>query len=82
MIDVRNVGLLAGIELQPWAAGAGTHAQAVAQHCLDAGVLVRSVGDTIALSPPFTLERRHVDQIVDSLRQAIAQTAQPTDTPA
>ncbi|WP_431512439.1 aspartate aminotransferase family protein [Variovorax sp. DAIF25] len=82
VIDVRNVGLLAGIELQPWAAGPGTHAQAVAQHCLDAGVLVRSVGDTIALSPPFTLERRHVDQIVDSLRQAIAQTAQPTDTPA
>ena len=83
VIDVRNVGLLAGIELQGWASGPGTHAQAVAQHCLDhGGVLVRSVGDTIALSPPFTLERKHIDQIVDSLRAAIAQTAQPTDTAA
>ncbi|MNU69818.1 Omega-amino acid--pyruvate aminotransferase [compost metagenome] len=83
VIDVRNVGLLAGIELQGWASGPGTHAQAVAQHCLDeSGVLVRSVGDTIALSPPFTLERRHIDQIIDSLRAAIAQTAQATDTAA
>ncbi|WP_296923105.1 aspartate aminotransferase family protein [Polaromonas sp.] len=82
VIDIRNVGLLGGIELQPWADGPGTHAQAVAQQCLDRGVLVRAVGDTIALSPPFTMERKHIDQIVDSLRAAITQTAQPTDTPA
>jgi beta-alanine--pyruvate transaminase len=82
VIDIRNVGLLAGVELQPWASGPGTHAQAVAQHCLESGVLVRSVGDTIALSPPFTIERRHIDQIVDSLRTAIAQTAQASDMAA
>ena len=82
VIDIRNVGLLAGVELQPWASGPGTHAQAVAQHCLEKGVLVRSVGDTIALSPPFTIERRHIDQIVDSLRTAIAQTAQASDVAA
>jgi beta-alanine--pyruvate transaminase len=34
------------------------------------------------VSPPLTLERKHIDQIVDSLRNAIAQTAQPTDVAA
>jgi beta-alanine--pyruvate transaminase len=58
------------------------HAQAVAQHCLDNGLLVRPVGETIALSPPFTLERRHVDQIVDTLRAAIKQTVQPASAAA
>jgi beta-alanine--pyruvate transaminase len=80
--DVRNTGMLAGVELQAWADGAGTHAQAVAQHCADHGVLVRSVGETIALSPPLTLARTHIDQIADALRGAIAQTARPTDTTA
>ncbi|WP_240652041.1 aspartate aminotransferase family protein [Variovorax gossypii] len=82
VIDIRNLGLLGGVELEAWASGPGMHAQAVAQHCLDNGLLVRPVGETIALSPPFTLERRHVDQIVDTLHAAIKQTVQPASAAA
>eukprot|EP01036_Dinobryon_divergens_P056483 gene56483-75423_t len=45
---------------------------AVAQHCLDhGGVLVRSVGDTIALSPPLVIESAHIQRIIDTLRAAL-----------
>jgi beta-alanine--pyruvate transaminase len=82
VIDIRNTGLLGGVELQAWADGPGTHAQAVAQQCAELGVLVRSVGDTIALSPPLTIGGEHIGQIADALRTAIAQTARSTDKEA
>ncbi len=74
VIDVRNLGLLAGVELAPYAGGTTTRGQAVAQQCLARGVMVRAVGDTIALSPPFTISRAQIDEIVDALRTAILNT--------
>jgi beta-alanine--pyruvate transaminase len=42
-----------------------------------AGVLVRPVGESIALSPPLVVSRAEVDQIVDSLRNAIVRAQTP-----
>ncbi len=75
VIDIRTIGLLAGVELAVLDGVPGAHALAVAQQCLAQGVMVRSVGDTIALSPPFTITRGHIDQIVDVLRMAIVRVA-------
>ena len=43
--------------------------------CYDNGVLVRTTGDIIALSPPLIIERAQIDQLVDLLAQAIRRNA-------
>jgi beta-alanine--pyruvate transaminase len=75
VIDVRNVGIVAGIELTPRAAAPGARAFDVFLECFRRGVLVRQTGDTIALSPPLIAERRHVDEIVGTLGEVLQQAA-------
>ena len=71
VIDVRNLGLVAGIELQPREAKPTERATRVFQRCFDNGVLIRTTGDIIALSPPLIVEQRHVDRIVETIAEAI-----------
>jgi len=75
VIDIRNYGLVAGIELQGIAGEPAKRAFNVFLDCFDKGVLVRTTGDIIALSPPLIVERQHIDQIVDTLRGAIQRAA-------
>ena len=71
VIDVRNMGLVAGIELQPRAGKPTDRAVRVFHRCFDAGVLIRTTGDIIALSPPLVAERGHLDRIFGTLGEAI-----------
>ena len=71
VIDIRNFGLVAGIELQGRPGKPAHRAGAVLQRCFDAGLLVRTTGDIIALSPPLIVERAHVDRIAETLTDAI-----------
>ena len=75
VIDVRNIGLVAGVELAPSAEGPGKRAYQVFVDCFERGVLVRASGDTIALSPPLIAEPQHIDQIVSTLGDAIRRAA-------
>ena len=43
----------------------------VFQRCFDAGLLIRTTGDIVALSPPLIIETPHVDRIVETLSDAI-----------
>ncbi len=71
VIDVRNFGLIAGIELAPRAGKPGDRAMRVFHRCFDNGVLVRVTGDIVALSPPLIVEKNHVDRIYGVLGEAI-----------
>ena len=71
VIDIRNTGLIAGIELQPRPGKPTERAMAIFQRCFDAGLLIRTTADIIALSPPLIIERQHVDQIVDTIDDAL-----------
>ena len=71
MIDIRNMGLVAGIELQPREGKPTDRAVRVFQRCFDAWLLMRTTGDIVALSPPLIMERAHVDRIVETLGEAI-----------
>jgi beta-alanine--pyruvate transaminase len=71
VIDIRNAGLIAGIELAPREGKPTDRAVRVFQRCFDAGLLIRTTGDIIALSPPLIIERSHVDRIFDTLGEAI-----------
>ncbi len=71
MVDIRNAGLIAGIELQPRAGKPTDRAVRVFQRCFDAGVLIRTTADNIALSPPLIVERAHIDRIFGVIGEAI-----------
>jgi len=67
VIDVRNIGLVGGIELEPIAGNPGRRAFDIFLECWQRGVLIRTTGDTIALSPPLIVESSHLDQIVSTI---------------
>jgi beta-alanine--pyruvate transaminase len=75
VVDIRNHGLIAGIELSPRAGKPGERAMAVFRRCFDDGLLVRVTGDIVALSPPLIIEKHHVDRIVTTLGDAIHKEA-------
>ncbi|MBF0305278.1 MAG: aspartate aminotransferase family protein [Alphaproteobacteria bacterium] len=71
VIDVRNLGLVAGIELAPRPGAPGARAYEVFVRCFETGLLVRVTGDVVALSPPLIIEKGHIDQAMDVLAQAL-----------
>lgn len=73
VVDIRNMGLVAGVELQPRPGAAGARATEVFHRCFDRGALVRVTGDIIALSPPLIIERGQVDELVDQVRAALGE---------
>jgi beta-alanine--pyruvate transaminase len=75
VIDVRNLGMVAGIELAARPGAIGTRAYDVFTACYHAGLLVRVTGDIIALSPPLIAERHHVDELIGILGDVIKATA-------
>jgi beta-alanine--pyruvate transaminase len=72
VIDVRNLGLMAAIELEPRPGQSGERATEAFADCFDRGALIRVTGDTIALSPPLIIEKSQIDQLVDSIRGALS----------
>ena len=67
VIDVRNLGLVAGIELESIAGKPGKRAFDCFLQCYEKGLLIRTTGDIIALSPPLIIEKEHIDRIVEIL---------------
>ncbi|MEY2687081.1 MAG: hypothetical protein RL375_1279 [Pseudomonadota bacterium] len=75
VIDIRNIGLVGGIELAPIPGEPGKRAFNVFLDCWDKGLLIRTTGDTIALSPPLIIEPQHIEQIVSTVAGAIRRAA-------
>ncbi|MBT9501075.1 MAG: aspartate aminotransferase family protein [Burkholderiaceae bacterium] len=75
VIDIRNIGLVGGIELSPLPGEPAKRAFNIFLDCWEKGVLIRTTGDTIALSPPLIIERKHIDHIIDTLKGAIQRAA-------
>jgi beta-alanine--pyruvate transaminase len=71
VVDIRNFGLIAGIELAPREGQPGARAMDIFRRCFDDGVLVRVTGDIVALSPPLIAEKPHLDRLFGTLNDAI-----------
>ena len=71
VIDLRNIGLVAGIELEARSGAPGTRGFAAFLKCFELGVMVRSTADTIALSPPLIVERAQIDQMFETVATAL-----------
>lgn len=74
VVDVRNIGLAAGIEFEPQGA-VGARAYKVFLKCLEMGALTRQAGDVIAISPPLIASAEEIDRLVDIIGEAVAATA-------
>jgi beta-alanine--pyruvate transaminase len=67
VIDVRNLGLMAAVELEPRAEAPGARGYEVLNRALAAGLLVRTTGDTIALSPPLIISEAEIARLAEVL---------------
>jgi beta-alanine--pyruvate transaminase len=67
VIDIRNLGLVAGIELESRPSKPGARGQETLAKCFEAGLLVRVTGDIVALSPSLIIEKTHIEQAMDLL---------------
>jgi beta-alanine--pyruvate transaminase len=77
VVSIRNIGLAAGIELAPDAAGPGLRGARAQAAAFDHGVLTRAPGDTLILAPPFVSTHDDIQCMADALRRAIEDTATP-----
>ncbi len=75
VIDIRTMGLIAGIELDSRAGAPGTRAYDVFVDCFEKGLLIRVTGDIIALSPPLVIETNQIGEIVDVFGTALKAAA-------
>ncbi len=71
VIDIRTVGLVAGIQFAAHADGVGKRGYEVFRKCFEKGLLVRASGDTIALSPALIVEKAEIDQMMELLADGI-----------
>ncbi|HWX10595.1 MAG TPA: aminotransferase class III-fold pyridoxal phosphate-dependent enzyme, partial [Trinickia sp.] len=70
--DVRNLGLVAGIELESRVDAPGARAYEVFVKCFEAGVLVRYTGDILAFSPPLIVEEEQIEHMFGTMRKVLA----------
>ncbi len=71
VIDIRTLGLVAGIELSSRDGAVGARAYDVFVDCFKKGLLIRVTGDVIALSPPLIISKEEIAKIVSILGDAI-----------
>ena len=74
--EIRQHGLMAGIELAPPADGL-RWGRLVSAGCVRRGVLIRPLGDVIVLMPPLTITEAEIDRIVDTVKAAIEEVCAP-----
>jgi beta-alanine--pyruvate transaminase len=67
VVDVRNYGLMLGLELEPFAGKPGARGYDTFVKCFQRGMLTRQSGDTIACSPPLIIEPAQIAQIFETL---------------
>jgi beta-alanine--pyruvate transaminase len=75
VIDIRTLGLIAGIELEPRPGAPGKRAYDVFVDCFQRGLLIRVTGDIIALSPPLIIEPTQIGEMAEVLGAAIDRAA-------
>ncbi|MBQ5950181.1 aspartate aminotransferase family protein [Massilia sp. ST3] len=71
VIDLRSIGIVAGIELEPIAGKPGARAYSALKKAFADGILIRTTGDIIALSPPLILGKQHIDELFGKLANVL-----------
>ncbi len=70
--DVRNLGLVCGIELEPIPSKPTARAYEVFERCFwEENVLIRTTGDIIALSPPLIIDEEQINRLVAAISKIL-----------
>jgi beta-alanine--pyruvate transaminase len=76
VLDIRTVGLAAGIDLASRPGAFGKRAYDVMERAFnDFGVMVRVAGETLALSPPLIVSEAQIGEIFEKVGKAIKAVA-------
>ena len=75
VIGIRSLGCAAAVELAPIAGSPGKRAYDIFVDCFKHGALVRPAGDVLVIAPPYIVEKSHIDQLVNTLADAIRRHA-------
>jgi beta-alanine--pyruvate transaminase len=67
VIDVRAIGLVGAVELEPIAGQPAKRAFTAFLNSYEAGFLIRTTGDTIAMSPPLIISKSEIDELIGKL---------------
>ena len=71
VIDIRNVGLIGAIELEPIAGSPTKRAFSCFLRAWEKNILIRTTGDIIALSPPLIISKAQIDELIGTLRDVL-----------
>ncbi len=71
VVDVRNFGLAAGVDLEAFDGQPGRRAFKVFEHGFAHDQLFRFTSDTIAMGPPFISTTAEIERMIEQLRTAI-----------
>ncbi|HEV2518551.1 omega amino acid--pyruvate aminotransferase [Devosia sp. Root413D1] len=67
VIDIRNLGLIGAIELEPIAGQPTKRAFSAFVKAFETGILIRTTGDIIAMSPPLIISKAQIDELIGTL---------------
>ena len=73
VIDIRNIGLIAAIELAPRDGAVGARGFEIHLKAWELGAYIRVTGDIIALAPPLIIEKAQIDQLFEVVRGVLKQ---------
>jgi len=71
VIDIRNMGLIGAVELEPIAGEPTKRAFSAFLKAYEKGIMIRTTGDIIAMSPPLIIEKEHIDQLIGTLKDVL-----------
>ena len=67
VIDIRNMGLIGAVELEPIPGAPTKRAFNAFLAAYEKGILIRTTGDIIAMSPPLIISKAEIDQLIGTL---------------
>lgn len=69
--DVRNLGVLAAVQMHPREGAPGARSTELRHHCLAEGALIRAGADTVLISPPLTFGADEVTQVIEAMKKGL-----------
>jgi beta-alanine--pyruvate transaminase len=71
VIDVRNIGLVGAVELEPIAGHPTKRAFSAFIKAFERGAMIRTTGDIIAMSPPLIISKEQIAELIDHVREVL-----------
>jgi len=75
VVDIRNIGLIAAIELAPRPGAVGARGLEAHIKAFEKGAYIRTTGDVLAFAPPLIIQKAEIDQLFGTAREVLSALA-------